>query len=82
MTLFRTTSLALALAASASVPAIHAQTAPTGAPPKPVATRAAATPRTGALTVPFTQFTLPNGLHVILHEDHTEIGRASCRERV
>ena len=24
-----------------------------------------------ALTVPFTQFTLPNGLHVILHEDHT-----------
>ena len=23
------------------------------------------------LTVPFTQFTLPNGLHVILHEDHT-----------
>src|SRR5215204_5289528 len=27
---------------------------------------------TGArLDVPFTQFTLPNGLHVILHEDHT-----------
>src|SRR5215213_3866924 len=24
-----------------------------------------------ALNVPFTQFTLPNGLHVILHEDHT-----------
>ena len=24
-----------------------------------------------ALSVPFTQFTLPNGLHVILHEDHT-----------
>jgi zinc protease len=24
-----------------------------------------------ALTVPYTQFTLPNGLHVILHEDHT-----------
>lgn len=24
-----------------------------------------------ALTVPFTDFTLPNGLHVILHEDHT-----------
>ncbi len=23
------------------------------------------------LTVPYTQFTLPNGLHVILHEDHT-----------
>jgi len=28
-------------------------------------------PRSAALTVPFTQFTLPNGLHVILHEDHT-----------
>ena len=27
-------------------------------------------PRSG-LDVPFTQFTLPNGLHVILHEDHT-----------
>lgn len=25
----------------------------------------------GALDVPYTQFTLPNGLHVILHEDHT-----------
>src|SRR5437660_11015684 len=23
------------------------------------------------LDVPYTQFTLPNGLHVILHEDHT-----------
>ncbi len=23
------------------------------------------------ITVPYTQFTLPNGLHVILHEDHT-----------
>jgi zinc protease len=30
-----------------------------GAPPKP------------GLDVAFTQFTLPNGLHVILHEDHT-----------
>jgi zinc protease len=29
------------------------------------------TARPAALTVPFTQFTLPNGLHVILHEDHT-----------
>src|SRR6266511_4426923 len=29
-------------------------------------------PATGPrLEVPFTQFTLPNGLHVILHEDHT-----------
>lgn len=32
--------------------------------------QAGASPRTG-LDVPFTQFTLPNGLHVILHEDHT-----------
>ena len=31
-------------------------------------TPAAAQPK---LQVPFTQFTLPNGLHVILHEDHT-----------
>jgi zinc protease len=39
---------------------------PTPARPRPPA-RAASAP----LTVPFTQFTLPNGLHVILHEDHT-----------
>jgi zinc protease len=30
-----------------------------------------APPRAAPLTVPFTQFTLPDGLHVILHEDHT-----------
>src|SRR5450759_293810 len=38
------------------------------ASPKPAedASRAKA-----GLEVPFTQFTLPNGLHVILHEDHT-----------
>ena len=39
--------------------------APT-APPPP-----AAQVQPPAPTVPFTQFTLPNGLHVILHEDHT-----------
>jgi zinc protease len=33
--------------------------------------RPAPGPRQTTLTVPFTQFTLPNGLHVILHEDHT-----------
>jgi zinc protease len=40
------------------------------APPKPAAdiATAKAGPR---LDVPYTQFTLPNGLHVILHEDHT-----------
>ena len=27
--------------------------------------------RQGPLEVPYTQFTLPNGLHVILHEDHS-----------
>src|SRR5215210_7588305 len=32
--------------------------------------QAGASNKTG-LDVPFTQFTLPNGLHVILHEDHT-----------
>src|SRR5689334_6280393 len=31
----------------------------------------AARPAQAGLDVPFTQFTLPNGLHVILHEDHT-----------
>jgi zinc protease len=36
----------------------------------PPARQSQTTPR-AALTVPFTQFTLANGLHVILHEDHT-----------
>jgi zinc protease len=42
-------------------------------PAAPPASRPAASPprAAAALTVPFTQFTLPNGLHVILHEDHT-----------
>ncbi|MGH9315183.1 MAG: M16 family metallopeptidase, partial [Vicinamibacterales bacterium] len=35
--------------------------APPGQEPRPA-------PR---LEVPYTQFTLPNGLHVILHEDHS-----------
>jgi zinc protease len=37
-----------------------------GQPAKP-----APPPAQAPLMVPFTQFTLPNGLHVILHEDHT-----------
>src|SRR4051812_5899719 len=41
------------------------------APPAPPPQRPAAPPVRPALNVPFTQFTLPNGLHVILHEDHT-----------
>jgi len=40
-------------------------TAPAAPRPTPNVQRAA------ALTVPFTQFTLPNGLQVIFHEDHT-----------
>jgi len=39
---------------------IHAQ-APAPAPPR----------NRSRLEMPYTQFTLPNGLHVILHEDHT-----------
>src|SRR5262249_13332236 len=42
---------------------------PSGARPAQRSSTASARPST--LTVPFTQFTLPNGLHVILHEDHT-----------
>ncbi len=42
-----------------------------GQEPKPPGPKPAAAPRQATLTVPFTQFTLPNGLHVILHEDHT-----------
>src|SRR3954468_17545125 len=52
----------LVVAACATVATVTAQTAPTPAAPPP---------RVAPLTVPFTQFTLPNGLHVILHEDHT-----------
>jgi zinc protease len=39
--------------------------------PPPPQRQAPSSQRSAALTVPFTQFTLPNGLHVILHEDHT-----------
>ncbi len=53
------TIMCAAIVCAASV-ALHAQSAP-AAPP-------AAGPR---LEVPFTQFTLPNGLRVVLHEDHT-----------
>src|SRR5690349_148698 len=37
------------------------------APPAAAADRAPAAP----LHLPYTQFVLPNGLHVILHEDHS-----------
>jgi zinc protease len=44
---------------------LKAQTTP--APPRP----AAAQPARAGLDVPYTQFNLANGLHVILHQDHT-----------
>src|SRR5436190_20544034 len=52
--------LSIALLLVAGAPALAEQQA---AAPKPAA-------KTG-LDIPYTQFTLPNGLHVILHEDHT-----------
>jgi zinc protease len=64
MTLSRLLAAALLLSMSSQAPA------PPPAPrpgPSPQRTPSANQP----LTVPFTQFTLPNGLHVILHEDHT-----------
>src|SRR4026207_1333983 len=51
-------------APGAAAPALGAQTAPPAA-------RARPPPQRSALNVPYTQFMLPNGLHVILHEDHT-----------
>src|ERR1700737_1665921 len=44
---------------------LKAQTTP--APPGP----AAAQPAPAGLDVPFTQINLANGLHVLLHQDHT-----------
>src|SRR5258708_19755740 len=55
--------LLIALLIGAPSPS-RAQTKP--APPTP----AAAQPAKAGLDVPYTQFNLPNGLHVILHEDH------------
>jgi zinc protease len=40
------------------------------AAPAPAQTQPAS-PASGAIQLPYTQFTLPNGLHVILHEDHS-----------
>jgi zinc protease len=48
--------------------ASQAPSTSSGQAPRPAATPAA---RATPLRVAFTQFTLPNGLHVILHEDHT-----------
>jgi zinc protease len=74
MTLLRTTLVAIALAVGggpAIAPAhLAAQTIGQAAASRPQSARPAP-PRNTALTVRFTDFTLPNGLHVILHEDHT-----------
>jgi zinc protease len=56
---------ALGLAASVAIASTAA------AQPAPAAPAASASDRPAALEVPYTQFTLPNGLNVILHEDHT-----------
>jgi zinc protease len=42
-----------------------------GATPALAQAPAAAAAPARPIEVPYTQFTLPNGLHVILHEDHT-----------
>ena len=73
MNAFRNTAAAIAIAVAAG--AVGLAKAPAPAPPQPATSKPAATkpaaPRSSALRVPYTQFTLPNGLHVILHEDHT-----------
>jgi zinc protease len=72
---FRKTAAAIALAlaggAIGSAQTTPQPAAPQPGAPKPVAAKSTTTARPTALTVPFTHFTLPNGLHVILHEDHT-----------
>src|SRR4051812_15269932 len=68
MTHIRTLAGALTLCFSAAAAAQTPAPAPAPAPARP---RPPARAATAPLTVPFTQFTLPNGLHVILHEDHT-----------
>ena len=52
------------------IPVLLLSLSPQGSAPTAPA-RPAGPAQPPALTVPFTQFTLPNGLHVILHEDHT-----------
>ncbi len=68
----RLTLIALLLALA---PELGAQTQPASPKPAAQAGPAPAAPKSEkakpGLEVPFTQFTLHNGLHVILHEDHT-----------
>src|SRR3982751_4247656 len=72
--LIATLLIPLSLAGQERSPSINAQ-APAGqvarpSPAPPVQRPAPQSTRPAALTVPSTQFTLPNGLRVILHEDH------------
>jgi zinc protease len=41
------------------------------APARPAASSSTAAPKSASLSVPYTMFTLPSGLTVILHEDHS-----------
>jgi predicted Zn-dependent peptidase len=61
-------ALSAALAAAASLP-MSALAAPP--PGKPAAPAAAAPAQRAEIKVPFEKYTLPNGLVVILHEDHS-----------
>src|SRR6185503_2256362 len=63
----------LNLVAAGAQPAKADQRPATGGPPTTQPARRQSPPatRSAALAVPFTQFTLSNGLHVILHEDHS-----------
>ena len=60
----RLTLIVLLLAIAPAIGAQSQSAAPKPAPAKSDRAKA-------GLEVPYTQFTLPNGLHVILHEDHT-----------
>src|SRR3954465_9001028 len=73
--LIATLLIPLSLAAKETPPSTSAQ-APAGqvarpSPAPPIQRPAPQASRPASLTVPFTQFPLPNGLRVILHEDHT-----------
>ena len=62
--------LPLVLASALSLAAVGTALAAPAPPPKPAA--AATAPKIPALSLPYTRYELPNGLTVILHEDHTE----------
>jgi len=63
--------LPVLLASALSLAAVGTALAAPAPPPKPVGS-AAALAKAPALSLPYTRYELPNGLTVILHEDHTE----------